>query len=81
MAFNKHQAPTQLWWAYVHQVAEHRISLIREADKKNLGEQAGLCKTDQEEKSSKAVGCGSIEVKDYGKECHQRVFQRQEMTN
>lgn len=54
--------------------AENRISLIRGADKKNLREQAGFCKTDQEGKPSKAVGCGSVEVKDYGKEGHQNYF-------
>lgn len=61
--------------------AEHKISPIRDADKKNLREQAGLCKTDQEGKPSKVVGCGSIEVKDYSKECHQRLLQKQEMNS
>ena len=61
--------------------AENRISLIREADKKNVRKQAGLCKTDQEGKPSKVVGCSSIEVKDYGKEGHQKLLQKQEMNN
>ncbi|CAO2581642.1 40S ribosomal protein S12, partial [Lemmus lemmus] len=43
--------------------AEHKISLIRDADK-----------TDQEGKPSNVVVCGSVGVKDYGKECHPRYF-------
>ncbi|XP_036353730.2 small ribosomal subunit protein eS12-like [Ochotona princeps] len=48
--------------------AEHQINLIKVDDNKKLGEFLGLCKTDQEGKPGKVVGCSCIAITDYGKE-------------
>jgi len=48
--------------------AEHKISLIKVDNNKQLGEWAGLCKIDKEGKARKVVGCSCVVVKDYGKE-------------
>merc|ERR1711872_128807 len=48
--------------------AEHGISLLKVDDAKKLGEWAGLCKLDKEGKARKVNACGSVVVRDYGKE-------------
>ena len=48
--------------------AEHWISLIKVDDNKKLGEWAGLCKIDKDDKAYKAVWCSCVLDKNYGKE-------------
>ncbi|XP_068921589.1 small ribosomal subunit protein eS12-like [Petaurus breviceps papuanus] len=43
--------------------AEHQTNLIKVDDNKKLGEWAGFCKTDREEKPCKVVGCSCVVVK------------------
>ncbi|XP_059117797.1 small ribosomal subunit protein eS12-like [Peromyscus eremicus] len=47
--------------------AEHQINMIK-VDGKKPGEWVDLCKSDQEGKPQKVVGCSCGVVKDYGKE-------------
>ncbi|KAG8757088.1 40S ribosomal protein S12 [Serendipita sp. 396] len=46
--------------------AEHKISLIKVGDAKQLGTWAGLCKIDKDGNPRKVVGCSCVVVKDYG---------------
>ncbi|XP_038988579.1 40S ribosomal protein S12 isoform X1 [Phoenix dactylifera] len=48
--------------------ADHNVHLVTVPSAKTLGEWAGLCKIDSEEKARKVVGCSCVVVKDYGEE-------------
>lgn len=48
--------------------AEHKISLIKVADAKQLGEWVGLCKIDKNGDAQKVVACACAVVREFGEE-------------
>ncbi|XP_057618248.1 40S ribosomal protein S12-like [Chionomys nivalis] len=56
--------------------AEHQIHVTKVDDNRKLWGWAGLCGTDQDGKPRIVVGCGCVEVKDYGKESQAKVVKQ-----